>query len=925
MLQKLLHTVFLILLATVVTACQQDEWHLPEQQQALLGRAVNFNPSIADQFSTRATSYTSNDNGSFNQNDRMRIYRNYLKTDGTGWEANTAYRTYYLMHRYAAGNINLGTDWLPEAGRKGYDDLDRNGTYEVFTQKASDSLTWDNGRSLRFRAWSQSNFHNSLRNASKSYFYPDFCIADWVNASGPTEGIPLVLNHQGARICFKVKASGNAIQRVEICANIRPDGSSRPDGWKDYKYPDNHDTTENDNASTEAGKTDEQAQRECEAVTQVYRRMCMPAGVNIDNGTLKAVDTTYWNHFSDDQVRRLEEQPDQCFLNFGACTTEEVETKAKRPFFCGINGGHYFITIPYDMCNCSEKGNLFVLPPYTRFRVYLYDVNDGDEMNSEVGKVEGTYHIFSLDDVVKRDEKGDTIADANGNPIKMFPNGLKMEVGVSYTFTVGYRYNAFYVVVDKNLSWTEQDAGSQDLESAIVERPISTPGDADYYQWWKKAIADAIAAAGMRDYNPVFEISSEKEFLEFINLVNGTAATRTSGLYRLVKTYTETIVGGQVIREPATYGWSRTNDQKNPEWVTEEEAEQEGYIFYDRYYPANADRAAYTERDYLRGPFPFYDDDLRMNFQVKLNANLDLSDWALESIGSSAATPFMGKFDGQGHTLSNVYMRNEQLFGYVNGRAMEGASITNLCIESTHPTALLHTAVNPTYIAGISLLAPSSGSSIATVMQMEDGVVGTSYVVGCIHVGDAGGALVGTASSLNMFGCMQAARGISGGALIGADANATPVFKPQISLATQKSTRNCSALPSFRTFMCNFYDTELSPQANAVGTTPDDYSLLEYIRGRNTDILRAKNDFLTHDVEMSTLINLADWKNYYGLAPWHAMNYAIRWYNANRGANHPCRMHFESNTVGYQHRYPTLLPDSPGAEADAWNPIEQPN
>ena len=125
--------------------------------------------------------------------------------------------------------------------------------------------------------------------------------------------------------------------------------------------------------------------------------------------------------------------------------------------------------------------------------------------------------------------------------------------------------------------------------------------------------------------------------------------------------------------------------------------------------------------------------------------------------------------------------------------------------------------------------------------------------------------------------------------------------------------------------MCNFYDTELSPQANAVGTTPDDYSLLEYIRGRNTDILRAKNDFLTHDVEMSTLINLADWKNYYGLAPWRAMNYAIRWYNANRGANHPCRMHFESNTVGYQHRYPTLLPDSPGAEADAWNPIEQPN
>ena len=204
-------------------------------------------------------------------------------------------------------------------------------------------------------------------------------------------------------------------------------------------------------------------------------------------------------------------------------------------------------------------------------------------------------------------------------------------------------------------------------------------------------------------------------------------------------------------------------------------------------------------------------------------------------------------------------------------------------------------------------------------------MAGTSYVVGCIHVGDAGGALVGTAGNVNMFGCMQAARGITGGALIGTDANANPIFKPQISLAVQKSTKNTSVIPAFRTFMCNFYDTELSPAANAVGSTPDDYSLLEYIRGRSTDILRAKNDFLTPDVPMSLLINLADWKHYYGLAPWHAMNYAIYWYNENRGSKHPCTMHYESNTIGYQHRYPTLTSGKPGSEATHWNPLQQPN
>ena len=75
-----------VLLAVLSASCADDELLMPEmtpEQEALIGRAVNFNVSIADEFQTRATSYTTNDNGTFNQNDRMRIFRNYLGNDGS--------------------------------------------------------------------------------------------------------------------------------------------------------------------------------------------------------------------------------------------------------------------------------------------------------------------------------------------------------------------------------------------------------------------------------------------------------------------------------------------------------------------------------------------------------------------------------------------------------------------------------------------------------------------------------------------------------------------------------------------------------------------------------------------------------------------------------------------------------------------------
>ena len=903
-----------VMLTMLVASCLKDELEvdtLTPAQQELIGRAVNFNVSVADLFATRATSYTSKDDGSFNQNDRMRIYRNYMGTNGK-WETTEVYRTYYLFHRYAAGDIHLGIDWLPEVGRQGYDDLDQDGTYETFVQTAADSLTWENGRTLRFCAWSQSNYNNVLRNATPTYFYPDFCVADWVNASGPTMGIPLVLNHRGSRIVFKVLSGGNRIYKVELCADINADGTARADGWKDYKYADNADTTESDQSASEAGKTDEQAREECQAVTAVYQRMCMPAGVNMKNGTLKAVKAAEWNQLGD-KVRRIEEQPESIFMNYGTASPTDVANEAKRPFFCGINGNHYLITIPYDISTGPNQGDVHVLPPYTRFRVYMYDVNNGDGYDTP--GYEGKYHVFSLQDIVELNSKGEVVLGIDGNPIRLFPDGLKMSSGASYTFKVGYRYGSLYVVANKNLSWEDEAESTSGGTDEAADRPESTAKD---YGWWKSAIKTAVdqAKESAVDYEPEFHIGTEKDFLEFIQLVNGTAVTATDPLYRLVRN----VVDGQPV-----YGWSTTNSQYNPVWIDEADAEKLGYIFYDHYYPANADKAAHSERDYLKGPFPFYDDNLRLNFKVVLDADLDLKDWQLESIGCAETTPFMGKFDGGGHTLRNVHMREEYLFGCMNGTAPGGASITNLKIESIHRTALLRAGVNPIYLAGISLLAPSTTHSLAGSLRMEDGVKGTSYVVGCIHVGDAGGALVGSASDVNMFGCMQAAQGITGGALVGTDVGGT--LKPQIKLSAQKTNRKlASTKPSFRTFMCNYYDTTLSPDAKAVGSTDDDYSLLEYVRGRNSDIIRARNDYLTKDVPMFTLLSLSSYPLYYGLAPWHAMNYAIWWYNTNRGGKHPCNLHYESDTSGYRLCYPTLESGQPTSTyVKDWNPIEQPN
>lgn len=935
-----------LLLTVLMSSCSEDDLlesrTLSPEQEALIGRAINFNVSYAESFTSRASIYTDILTGEFNQNDRMRIYRNYYDEENNRWSDEEAYRTYrYVYKADASTGIDLGKDWQVEKDRQGYDDRDGDGTYETFKQAENDSLTWENGKTIRFRAWSQSNYHNVLASATRNYYYPDFSIAEYVTASGPSTSIPMVLKHQGTRFMFRILQSGNEFADIRLCTSVNPDGTPNPEGWKDYVYLDNSDTNENDQAEIDAGQQiDESLQKEyamtkCEAVTAVFKRMCMPAGVDIETGTLKAIQNSWWHNLdpasnSDDsknKVRFLEDQDENIFYKYNTQTPQFIAENAKRPFFSIINGIPIMVTIPYDMSNDPDShGEVLVLPPYTRFRVYMRDVNGGDENNSygnqyNTGGYEGKYHIFALSDINETDASGNIVYEADGKtPKKKFPDGLKLGAGLSYTFNVGYRYGGLYVMVDNNIAWTEELLADAEVKDEVVAPTVNDKP----YAWWQDAIHKAIPK-GTEDFAPKFHIENETQFLEFINLVNGTAATKTSGLYLLERTKVE---DGKTV---TTKEWSTVNSRYNPNWVTEEEMTAQGYIFYDHYYAANADRAAYSERDYLKGSYPFFNDNLQRNFSVELDEDLDLKDWMIESIGNAEGNPFRGCFNGNGHTIKNLYLREENLFGYINGAGTEHASITNLKIESLHNTCLLGTGVNQIYIAGISIQAPSSTNSIAKSMSMASGVSGTSYVVGCIHVGDAGGALVGTASNLNMFGCMQAAHGITGGALIGTDANTSPVFKPQYSLTAQKTGTNVNAKPVFRNFIANYYDKEISPSANAVGSTDDDYSLLEYIRGSNTDILRAKNDFLTSDVTMKQLLGLSNYTYYYGLAPWRAMNYAIYWYNTNRVTtqiNHPCTMHFENNASGYVHQYPVLVGGDVKkkySNVDSWNPVAQTN
>ncbi|MBR0187610.1 MAG: hypothetical protein IJQ09_03385, partial [Prevotella sp.] len=828
-------------------------WQLSPEQQELLGQGVDFSTTMADLFVTRTTYHP---DGSFNEGDQMRIFRQYA-TDETGTtfdKANEIYRTYYLKANYAAGtSATINSDWCPKAGKLKYDGPNIDPKKPV-DQDSGDSLTWENGRTVRFRAWGRSNLSDAI--SSSDSYYPDYTVSDWVTVSGPTQNIPLTMRHIACRIALTPK-SGNQFSSVELCIN-RADY----DNDDDYK-----------------------------AVVEAYNKMCMPAGVDDETFQLTAMTQTRY------QAGNLQdiEKSSEGIVKIGAMSADSIATYVQHPMFKNNNGNQYLISIPVDMSR-EHAGAELVLPACTRFKVWLYDVNGNDKSGN--GKHEAACHVFNLNEIV------------DGNKNIAFPNGITLKAGYSYTFSVGYEYQHFSVTTTNNFSWKNDAVGIRNASGAD-----DNLGSIDY-SWFGSAFDKAAEAANTAlannvTFQPEFVISSREQFLAFTHLVNGSFTKPEKTLTRGDQYKTDGLV-------KKCY-WKYVNENGDTIKLTRKQAEERGYLFYYQFHKSVVDQDPYISEELLDGPFDFNDKDNKTKFKVSLAADLDLVDWLLPSIGTNSSKPFCGVFDGGGHTLKNVNMSSGYLFDNVSD-----AAITNLAVESVHAACLLRSAKTSgdtgwgCYIAGISMLCSSSTNAIA------ESLVGSSYVVGCIHVGShvgtTGGALVGTASNLTMLGCMQTAAGIekNTGALLGAyhaDAK-SQFFTPQ-----------AAGKLKWGSFMCNYYDVEQSPSTNAVGSIADNYLPQQYIRGSKSHILKAKNDYMIGSgVKYSDLKDNMK-KELYGLAPWRAMNYAIWMYNSSdMGKKYPCTMWYQSNDIGYNHLYPTMYHSNNAPDnVSTWNPLEQNN
>ncbi len=863
-----------ITIAAFLAACSEDEQFDNGYQGNLIGKGVDFQTSIAEPFSTRTTY---RHDGSFNEGDLMTIYRQYSNDAGLTFDTSAGsltYRVYQFDTKYATGtSIALETDWKPKAGAIGC----TNGT--TFTQTDADSLTWENGKTVRFRAWSRSNLSGTLNSTNKNSYYPDYCVSGWVTVSGPTLDVPMTLKHQGCRIGF-IQKSGNVLYKAEICTEA-----------EDYMWEDNSTVEEADAADKWADAADKAA-----AVKAVYDKMCMPAGVDIETSLLKGMTKAKYTSTSD--FRTIHAETDG-IVTFGTKTADEIASDVQRPLFTSnFDNRVYMVTIPYDISTASTQGETLTLPPYTRFRIYIFDVNDGDRAQTD--DYEAKYHIFSLSDI----KKSSTSTEA------LFPDGLELLAGYSYLFTVGYHYDKLTITPADSFSWELQNAEAHTGTDATQAK-----GSSDDYAWWKSAIKTAIPTSTSESYNPEFHISTAEQFLELIKLVNGTAVRDNAKNGKLTQVIDPTKTYS--TESPATksdYRWYSTDyiDSKGKvvkehraDSTTHTQAEADGYIFYEHYHPANADQAAYSVEDYLRGPYSFFDEDLNRHFMIYLDNDLDLYDWELTTIGDDAANPFRGLVDGQGYTIKNIYMNGGYMFG-----TCYDVSIMNLNIETTHDFKLINTSEAANAITGygadfvgISIKAPCSGHPFA------NSVTGSSYMVGCFYEGNAGGAMIGSADNLYMYGNMVAATGLDAttGALLGAYASGSSAF-----LAPQKSL-------TWGRFMVNYYDISLSPGVTAVGGVADNYALpQQYIRGAESHILKAKNDnILSDDVSYDLLTSDLMRRGYYGLAPWKAMNYAIYKYNSTTvGSVSPCNVHFVANTTGYDNNYPQLVSGAPNSTDD---------
>ena len=915
---KKIYTIILFALC-VLTGCNDDlsVGSLTADQRELIGTAVNFEPYVANFNITRAdppkypTGNSNNHEGGFNANDMMYIYRQYWDETTSSWVYKNPPGTIY---KYT--DLNLGesgvfdkTSWRVYEGKtfKFYDQSYTNTesnlydtSYSADQQEHSyvkqlnkgDSIIWESGSTVRFRAWALSRMGNDLadkdgeQGVPKTINYPDYMVCDWVTVSGPTMGIPLAMRHLGCRLGF-VPRDNNQFVKIELATD--PEDYMR----EDNAQSDADDALDKHPAATDPSNPEENTAEWCAAnVKDAFDRMCWPAGVDMDKMALLTCspnEQTKYGHGTMTTDFIKEQNQDGTYKNV-----------KHAQFFSSSDSRYYMVSIPYDMTTMEP----IVLPPYTRFKVWLRDVNKGDGGTDEqTGLSENRYHIFRLSDVKK-----------SGTNEPAFPDGITMLSGYSSTFSVGYHYgHTLEIYAEDSFTWDEMqlDPTTSTDEHKLIDMPTAST-----YSWWTDAITAACnkAKQGLT-YRPEFKISDPNELLEFAKLVNGDFTT--TPIYKKVTIHKDP--GGKVENhEVEWYTGIGKNGDGTPDtlWITKAELQAQGYVLYDKYTPSIADRPATIEEDYLQTPYNFYDDQVKSRWTVTLNNDIDLKDWKLPTIGSET-NPFCGYFDGAGHTLSNIYMHDGtnankgQLFGYA-----KSGTIANLILKSTHPLSITGTCENER-IVGCSVMAPSTTATLANK------TLGYCYFVGCFHQGTSSAPLVNDSQGLGfaMYGCMQANDGIASGSA--ALANIT-TSEPIVAIISDKTPLEEI---KWGQVSCNYYDTELSPGSVAFHTPSGNMSAfhrLQYIRGSKTHILCAKNDFLVDSKTEWDKLAQQRKDELYGVAPWRAMNYGIVVYNSTvREDIDRCKMHYEpATTVGYSHLYPELKTGLPG-DGQYLNVLEQ--
>lgn len=888
---RLLMILSLLLLASCGKEPGMSVQTMTQDQRDLIGRAVNFDTSESEEYQTKADYYSTT--GGFNEGDFLTVYRQYwVEPDGTtpGHFGELSYRVYYRHHEYAPGtNTIVGKPtWKPRVGKKGYNEVfdALHPEEHLFTQAESDSLTWDNGRTVRYRAVGRSNFYNSI-NGSKSSYYPDYTYSEWVTASGPTNDVAFVMKHLTSRIMFEPRP-GNRIYRIEI--------STDP---ADYMREDNSDINDHDTSdkAEEAVATERAAN-----VAAIYNKMCLPAGVDWQTGHLRGMYKSYYDaaaNFYDIDERNATDAVVDVF-EYGTLASDVISGQAQRPIFSRIDTRFLFMTAPYDMSNAETKGDILTLPDYTRFRIYLYDINSGDEDETDPDKkdFEKSYHIFALSD----------IAEFRGR-------GLDFSAGNSYTFRVGYKYDTFSVSLVNEMSWTPGDT----VDGTAADDPAVTPSTTPF-AWWTGAFASATATVA-----PSFTISNSAELMELETLVSGAAVTADAGAGNLKQEYRQIKrADGSVDEVNSGYWWYTGDLDDSVQWYGKAGTMVSEGPFRNSSIPdAFSDFIFYwngTGWDYLKSAFDFYDNSNHRPYVIELGADIDMHDMRMDAIGSEAA-PFRGDFNGRGHLLSNLDIAGGYLFGYISK-----SSIRNLRMSSTNRTGLVNKGVGECHLIGISVEADCTGSSIASSLI---GTVGsevfTSYVVGCIHTGSAGAAMIGQADDLVMYGCMEAGTGINrtgtGGVLLGAYASTATehFFDPQQTEFAQ-----------WGIFMCNYFDRFHSGEYAVPGNKTLDYHAQEYIRGLRDSELKALNNYLIRDEVEFDKLSANQKLGLYGLAPWRAMDYAIWYYNTrmSAGSLYPCDMRYSVNQTGYDNRYPVLSSHDWSQDSfnyGGWNVLNQNN